>query len=89
MTKSRTDYSRVSKMKKSTSGVLMKIREGEAPVRIRSGAGINFSHVDGMYLGPGVFDVDEILDGPGSKKGWGHLANALGWVALDFVEEVN
>lgn len=68
---------------------LMKIREGDKPVRIRSGAGISYSHVDGKYLGKGVFEIDEISPGPGSTSGWGHLANGLGWVALDFVETVH
>lgn len=68
---------------------IIKIREASAPVRIRSGAGLSFSHVDGKYLGKGVFDVDEVREGPGSKSGWGHLANGDGWVAMDFVEIVN
>lgn len=64
----------------------VKIKEGSAPVRIRSGAGLSFSHLDGKYLGKGIFEIDTIIDGPGSKSGWGHLANGEGWVAMDFVE---
>lgn len=67
---------------------IIKIRERGMNVRIRAGAGVNFDHVNGMYLGSGVFDVDEIAPGIGSMSGWGHLANGKGWVAMDFVEIV-
>lgn len=67
---------------------IIKIREGSAPVRIRAGAGLSFPHVDGKYIGKGVFEVDEVSQGPGSKSGWGHLVNGDGWVAMDFVEIV-
>lgn len=65
------------------------VREGAVPVRIRSGAGVGFSHVDGKYLGKGDFEIDVVSEGPGSKSGWGHLANGDGWVALDYVEILN
>lgn len=55
------------------------------PIRIRSGPGINFMH-KGEYLKDGVYEIDEMREGKGSKSGWGHLANGVGWVALDFVE---
>ena len=63
-----------------------KIKEGSVPVRIRAGAGIEYAHVEGKYLGKGFFEVDEIVPGTGSKSGWGRLVNGEGWVALDFVE---
>lgn len=65
-----------------------KVREKGTSVRIRAGAGTNFAHVDGKYLGKGVFVIDEVKKGEGSKTGWGHLAGRDGWVALDFVEIV-
>lgn len=65
---------------------VIRIREKGQSVRVRAGAGINFDHVNGKYLGKGVFEVDMVSDGPGSKSGWGHLANNEGWVGLDFVE---
>lgn len=64
----------------------IRVREKGQSVRIRAGAGTNFAHVNGKYLGKGIFEVDEIAKGPGSKSGWGHLANGEGWVGLDFVE---
>lgn len=67
---------------------IVQIREGSLPVRIRSGPGLSFSHVNGRYLGKGVYEVSEIVDGPGSKAGWGRLANGDGWVAMEFVEIV-
>lgn len=85
MTKGRTKYSKVS----SEDGIIMRVVEKDAPVRIRSGPGIDFSHVDGRYLGKGTFEIDRFEDGPGSKAGWGHLANGSGWVALDYVDRID
>lgn len=65
---------------------IIRIKERDVHVRIRAGAGINYAHVNGEYLGSGVFEVDEIAQGVGSMSGWGHLVNGKGWVALDFVE---
>lgn len=64
----------------------MQIKEGSVPVRVRSGPGTNYSHVGGKYLGKGIFEVDTVRDGIGSKSGWGHVESIDGWVALDFVE---
>lgn len=86
MAKSRA--SRVQENAVTTEETSYRIREGKSPVRIRAAADISSAHVDGKYLGPGVFEVDKIEQGPGSKTGWGHLANGEGWVALDFVEFV-
>lgn len=92
MPRARTNYSRASKEpseKKKASEVVMKVKEGDRPVRIRSGPGIGYSHVGGKCLGKGVFEIVEISNGPGSDSGWGRLMNGDGWVALDFVEMVD
>lgn len=64
----------------------IQVQEKDAPVRIRSGPGTNYSHDGGQYLGKGSHSVDKVSDGMGSKSGWGHLADGRGWIALDFVE---
>lgn len=92
MPRGRTNYNRAPKErseKMEASEVLMKVKEGDRPVRIRSGPGVSYSHVGGKCLGKGVFEIVEISNGPGSESGWGRLANGDGWVALDFVEKVN
>lgn len=85
MPRGRTNYNKMSR-DETREPTLTKIRERDNPVRIRAGAGIHFTHVDGKYLGKGTFEIDAVEDGPGSKTGWGHLVNGDGWVALDFVE---
>lgn len=88
MPRGRTGYNKISTPDKETTGVLMRVKQHDAPVRIRAGAGVSFQHYPGQYLGKGIHDIDEISDGPGSEKGWGHLADGAGWVALDFVDVV-
>lgn len=73
-------------MPNETPKMSKKVREKGVPVRIRAGAGVNFAHVNGKYLGKGTFEIDQIAKGIGSKSGWGRLANGDGWVGLDFVE---
>lgn len=68
---------------------LKKVRERNVQVRIRSGPGVNFDHVNGEYLGKGIFEIDKIESGIGSTSGWGHLVNGKGWVALDFLDFVD
>lgn len=68
---------------------IKKVRERDVRVRIRSGPGVNFDHVNGEYLGKGVFEIDKVESGIGSTSGWGHLVNGKGWVALDFLDIVN
>lgn len=65
---------------------IKRIRERNLSVRIRSGPGVNFDHVNGEYLGKGIHEIDEVDEGVGSMSGWGHLVNGRGWVALDYVE---
>lgn len=76
----------ITKPVEESTKEVFKIREGSVPVRIRAGAGIDTAHVSGKYLGKKEYEVDEVLEGPGSKSGWGHLVNGEGWVALDYVE---
>lgn len=65
---------------------MRRIREMDKPVRIRAAADISSAHVDGKYLGKKWRTIDQIVDGPGAKHGWGHLYDGEGWVNLDFVE---
>lgn len=75
-------------IKTDKEDIICKVREKGIMVRIRSGPGTNYDHVNGEYLGKGVFEIDQKSDGVGSMSGWGHLVNGKGWVALDFVEIV-
>lgn len=79
---------RVQETAEPTEQIPYRIKEGKSPVRIRAEADINSTHVGGKYLGAGVFEIDKVEPGPGSRHGWGHLANGDGWVALDYVEFV-
>lgn len=74
------------KVVKDQENTTFKVREKGIPVRIRAEANINSVHVNGTYLGKVWREINEVLAGPGSTKGWGHLADGSGWVALDFVE---
>lgn len=68
---------------------IMKVREKHMSVRIRSGPGTDFEHLNGQYLGKGVFEIDEVMKGSGSASGWGHLTDGRGWIGLDFVEIID
>lgn len=77
------------KTTKPNESDIKKVRERDVRVRIRSGPGVNFEHVNGEYLGKGVFEIDKVESGIGSTSGWGHLVNGKGWVALDFLDIVD
>lgn len=51
-------------------------------LRIRAGAGTDQA-TTGQYTGVGKFQLLEIQNGNGSKKGWGRLADGRGWISLD------
>lgn len=69
----------------STEQKITKVCLGSTPIRIRTGANITARHT-GQYVKDGIYEIDEIREGIGSKAGWGHLANGAGWIALDFAE---
>lgn len=55
-------------------------------LRIRKGPGIGEGcEPIGRYTGVGKFQIMEIQNGSGSKKGWGKLSSGDGWVSMDFV----
>lgn len=55
-------------------------------LRIRKGPGIGEGcEPIGRYTGVGTFQITEIQNGSGSKKGWGKLSTGDGWVSMDFV----
>lgn len=56
-------------------------------LNIRKGPGINFEKT-GNYTGKGVFTIVEVIEGKGSKAGWGKLKSGAGWISLDYVERV-
>lgn len=62
-----------------------KVRINFDNLRIRSTPGMG-NNTTGKYTGKGIFEITEIQNGNGSKKGWGKLRNGAGWISLDFVE---
>lgn len=60
-----------------------KVRIDATDLRIRSGAGTNYSKT-GAYTGKGIFTIIEEKAGAGSTKGWGKLKSGAGWVSLDY-----
>lgn len=54
-------------------------------LRVRSGPGTEYEPT-GKYTGIGVFPIDEIQNGNGSKAGWGRLKSGIGWICLDYVK---
>lgn len=79
----------IQKITKPNEPEIKKVRERDVRVRIRSGPGVNFDHVNGEYLGKGVFEIDKVESGVGSMSGWGRLVNGKGWVALDFLDIID
>lgn len=56
-------------------------------LNIRKGPGTNFAKT-GKYTGKGVFTIVEVVEGPGSKKGWGKLKSGSGWISLDYATKM-
>lgn len=52
-------------------------------LNIRKGPGINYEKT-GKFTGKGIFTIVEVLDGKGSKSGWGKLKSGAGWISLDY-----
>lgn len=90
MARSRTsNRAKPNKASETTEQTLLTVRQLESPVRIRLGPGLSYSHVGGGYLTTDPREVYEVVPGPGSKSGWGHLTGSGGWVAMDFVEIIS
>ena len=56
-------------------------------LRIRRGPGTNFAHT-GKYTGRGIFTIVDVIEGPGSKSGWGKLKSGMGWISLDYAKKL-
>ena len=56
-------------------------------LNIRKGPGTNFAKT-GKYTGKGVFTIVEVVEGPGSKNGWGKLKSGSGWISLDYATKM-
>lgn len=63
-----------------------KVKVTVTNLRIRSGAGTNYS-VKGVIT-PGVYTIVKVQNGQGSSTGWGKLKSGAGWISLDFVKRV-
>lgn len=56
-------------------------------LNIRKGPGSNFTRT-GRYTGKGRFTIVEVIEGVGSKTGWGKLKSGAGWISLDYTKRV-
>ena len=56
-------------------------------LRIRKGPGTNFAPT-GKYTGRGIFTIVDVIEGPGSKSGWGKLKSGMGWISLDYAKKL-
>lgn len=63
------------------------VRVNIAGLRIRKGPGTNFDHT-GKYTGKGIFTIVEVVEGKGSKTGWGRLKSGMGWISMDFAKKI-
>lgn len=58
-------------------------------LNIRKGPGINFDKIGvNKFTGKGIFTITEVVEGKGSKTGWGKLKSGLGWISLDYTTKV-
>lgn len=64
-----------------------KVKVETPNLNIRSGPGTNYKKT-GAHTGIGVFTIDTVEDGSGSKTGWGHLLSDAGWISLDFAKRI-
>ena len=55
-------------------------------LNIRKGAGTEFDRVS--YITPGTYTIVKVLQGTGSKSGWGKLKSGVGYISLDHVVKV-
>lgn len=63
------------------------VKISSACLRIRKGPGTNFDWT-GRYTGKGKFTIVEVIEGKGSKTGWGKLKSGAGWICLDYTTRV-
>ena len=64
-----------------------KVKISIANLNIRKGPGSNFERT-GHYTGKGVFTITEVIDGKGSKTGWGKLKSGAGWICMDYAKKI-
>ena len=64
-----------------------KVKVSISSLNIRKGPGTNFGKT-GNYTGKGIFTIVEVIEGPGSKSGWGKLKSGAGWISLDYTTRV-
>ena len=62
------------------------VRVKISDLNIRKGAGTEFDRVG--YISPGTYTIVKVLQGTGSKSGWGKLKSGVGYIALDHVIKV-
>lgn len=65
----------------------IKVKISIPNLNIRKGPGINFDKT-GKFTGKGIFTIVEVIEGNGSKTGWGKLKSGLGWISMDYTTKV-
>lgn len=56
-------------------------------LNIRRGPGSNYEKT-GKYTRKGIFTIIEVVEGPGSKTGWGKLKSGAGWICMDYATKI-
>lgn len=64
-----------------------KVKISIANLNIRKGPGSNFERT-GHYTGKGIFTITEVIDGKGSRTGWGKLKSGAGWICMDYAKKL-
>ena len=64
-----------------------KVKVSIPNLRIRTGPGTNYAW-SGHYTKKGVFTIVEVVEGIGSKNGWGKLKSGAGWISLDCTTKI-
>lgn len=64
-----------------------KVKVSISNLNIRKGPGSNFDKT-GRFTGRGIFTIVEVVEGKGSKTGWGKLKSGTGWISLDYTTKI-
>ena len=69
------------------SHTTFKVKVSIPNLNIRKGPGTNFDKT-GKFTGKGVFTITEVIEGKGSKSGWGKLKSGAGWICMDYTTKI-
>lgn len=55
-------------------------------LNIRKGPGTDYGRV--KFILVGAYTIVEVRSGKGSSTGWGRLKSGIGWISLNYIENV-